>query len=67
MCKARREHQPNAAYRDTVDRLESDKQFVEQVREAGLKLNTELVRKAIAFFDRRKRDEARKKQETDPT
>ena len=34
MCKARREHQPNAAYRDTVDRLESDKQFVEQVRES---------------------------------
>jgi hypothetical protein len=59
-------HEPNTQHRDTVDRLKADRQFAEQVREAGLKLNTKLVRVALAYFDQRARSEARKKQETDP-
>jgi len=64
ICK---EHKKGKAYRDTVDCLKADKQFAEQVREAGLKLNAKLVRTALAWSDQRKRDQARKKQETDPT
>jgi hypothetical protein len=60
-------HQPGDEYVDTVRRLRADKDFVEQVKAAGLeKLDVALVRKAIALFDQRKRDEASKKQETDP-
>jgi hypothetical protein len=65
--RIRQAHEPNADYGNTVDRLKADRQLVEQVSEAGLKLNTRLVRNALAFFDQRERDEARKKQQADPT
>src|SRR5262249_17483836 len=60
------EHRKGQAYVDAVARLKGDKDFVEQVERAGLKLNTTLVKKALALFDSRKRDEERKKQETGP-
>jgi hypothetical protein len=59
-----REHKPGDDYTATVDRLKGEKDFSDQVKAAGLKLGTKLVRNAIAFFDQRERD-ARKKQETD--
>jgi hypothetical protein len=65
--RIRQEHHPCKEYADTVERLKGNKDFTEQVRAAGLKLNGKLVRRALAFFDQRKRDHARKKQETDPT
>jgi hypothetical protein len=49
-----------------VERLKGDKDFTEQIKTAELKLNTSLVRNALAFFDNRNRVQARKKQETDP-
>jgi hypothetical protein len=65
--RIQQEHQPGEDYVDTVSRLKSDKNFNEQLREAGVgKLDTGLVRRALAFFDSRAREEARKKQETDP-
>jgi hypothetical protein len=64
--RIQQEHRPGTRYRDTVDRLKADKQFAEQVSNAGLKLDTRLVRKALAFFDtKRQRDQARNKQQTD--
>jgi hypothetical protein len=66
--RIQREHQPGGDYADTVDHLKHDKDFAEQVAAAGLKkVNSALVRKAIAFFAQRKCDQARKKQETDLT
>jgi hypothetical protein len=59
-----REHQPGDDYKDTVDRLKGDKDFTDQVKDAEFRLNTKLVRKALALFDQRQR-EARKKKETD--
>jgi hypothetical protein len=64
--RIQQEHQPGNEYLDTVDRLKADKQFAEQVKEAGLKLDTRLVRAALAFFDQRERAQAGKNQETDP-
>jgi hypothetical protein len=64
--RIQQEHQPGNKYLDTVDRLKADRQFAEQVKEASLKLDSKLVRKALAFFDRRKRAQAGKNQETDP-
>lgn len=58
-------HIPNAPYADVIEQLKADKQFLEQVKDAGLKLNDQLVRNAIACFDQRKRDAATKKQETE--
>jgi hypothetical protein len=59
------QHRPGEDYAETLDRLKSNKDFVEQVREAGLKkLSPALVRNALALFEQRKRDDARKKQET---
>jgi hypothetical protein len=58
-----REHQPSEEYQDTLDRLKNDKDFVQQVADAKLKLNSKLVRNALAFFDQRNRN-ARKEQET---
>jgi hypothetical protein len=52
-------------YVETVRRLQDDKDFREQVEEAGEKLNASLVRKALACFGQRPRDQARKQQETD--
>ncbi len=52
--RIRQEHQPGKQYVETVKRLKADKQFVEQVTEAGLKLGTRLVRAALTAFARRK-------------
>jgi hypothetical protein len=61
------EHQAGEQYVETVNRLKGDANFVEQVKDAGLKkLDAKLVRKALAFFDSRKRAAARKSQETNP-
>jgi hypothetical protein len=62
--RIQREHEPGTEYVDLVDRLKADRDFVDQVRAAGLKLDTALVRRALVFFDQRNRDAARKKQET---
>jgi hypothetical protein len=63
--RIRQEHMRDENHLDTVTRLKEDKNFMEQVKEAGEMVNTKLVRKALAFFDQR--DRARKQQETDPT
>jgi hypothetical protein len=63
----RQAHMRGENYVDTVTRLKEDKDFMEQVEEAGEKVDTKLVRKALALFDQRARDRARKQQETDPT
>jgi hypothetical protein len=63
-----REHQPAAEYVKTLQQLkgmDGSKDFEVQVKAAGLELNTKLVRNALAFFDQRKRDAARRNQETD--
>jgi hypothetical protein len=57
-------HQPPDTYADTIDRLKADRQFTEQIRDIGLRLNSTLVKNALAFFDQRRRDQARNKQET---
>jgi hypothetical protein len=64
--RIRKEHRPREQYIDVVDRLKADKDFTEQVRSAGLKLNSGLVRVALAFFDQRRRGQSRKKQKTEP-
>jgi hypothetical protein len=64
--RIQRDHQPGEPYADVVSRLKEDKDFGQQVKDAGLKLTTKLVRAALAFFGQRERDAARKKQETDP-
>jgi hypothetical protein len=51
----RREHRPGEEYGVTIDRLKSDKQFVEQVAAARQKLNTKLVRRALDYFYQRDR------------
>jgi hypothetical protein len=64
--RIQKEHQRGEEYVETVKRLRDDTNFVEQVKDAGLgKLDTKLVRNALAFFDYRNR-KARKNQETDP-
>ena len=60
--RIRREHRPNEEHRDTLDRLKHDKDFIQQAQEAKLKLNTELIRLALAFFHQR---EARNNQQTE--
>jgi hypothetical protein len=60
------EHSPGEDYVLTVNRLKDDKDFMEQVRQANQKLDTKLVRRALAFSDQRKRDQRAKKQETHP-
>ncbi len=63
--RIQQEHRPSTQYSDAVARLKNDKQFVEQVAEAKLKLDTKLVRKALAYFDtRQKREQASNKQQT---
>jgi hypothetical protein len=64
--RIRQVHRPGKRYSDAVDRLKAEKDFLELVKEAGVKLDTKLVRRAIAFFDQRQKAEARKKQETAP-
>jgi hypothetical protein len=63
--RIRREHRPGEQHADMVERLKADKDFADQAKATGLKLNTNLVRNALAFFDHRKRNHARKNQETD--
>jgi hypothetical protein len=61
------EHRPGEQHIETVKRLRGDANFVEQIKDAGLgKLDTKLVRRALACFDQRERAAARKNQETDP-
>ncbi len=64
--RIQQEHQPGAEHVATLGRLKDDKDFIEQVKAAGLKPNCGLVRKALALFDQRRRDQARKNQETGP-
>jgi hypothetical protein len=64
--RIRREHRRGEEYVDAVGRLRANKDFAEQVQAAGLTLNTHLVRTALAFFDQRRRAQARNKQETGP-
>jgi hypothetical protein len=52
-------------YVDTMKKLKDNRDFVEQVRETGLKVNTKLIRDALACFDQRER-EKRKQQVIDP-
>src|SRR5262249_8841067 len=63
--RIRREHQPKEEYSVTIKRLQSDKQFVEQVRAAGKKLNTALVRKALDYFYQRDRRAAADNRQTE--
>jgi hypothetical protein len=64
--RIQQERRSKARYRDTVDHLKAEKQFTELVSEAGLKLNTKLVKNALAFFSaRRKRYRPRNKQQAD--
>jgi hypothetical protein len=63
--RIRQEYQPGEEHVDMVSRLKADKDFFDQVKTAGLRPNTQLVRTALAFFEQRERDKARKKQETD--
>jgi hypothetical protein len=60
--RIQREHKPGEDYADVVTRLKMDKNFMEQVQQARLKLTRSLWRAALAFFQQ----PARKKQETDP-
>ncbi len=64
--RIQREHRPGSEHVDTLNRLRADRQFTDQVRDAKLKLDKGLIRAALAFFDQRKRDQARKIQETGP-
>jgi hypothetical protein len=64
--RIQRAHRPGQQYTDTLDSLKGDQDFVGQVKEAGLKLTTAVVRAALALFDQRRR-EARKKQDTKPS
>jgi hypothetical protein len=57
-------HQPNDRHHDTWDKLRGDRDFIEQVRAADLRPSHKLVRKALAWSSQRKRDAARKNQET---
>jgi hypothetical protein len=59
-----REHRPGEQYADIVKRLKQDRDFEQQVQDAGLKLNTKLVRSALAFSYQRKRSESAKIQKT---
>jgi hypothetical protein len=60
-------HRAGTEHVETWGRLKADKDFIEQVKAAGLKPGVELVRKALAWDDQRRREQARKNQETDLT
>ena len=64
--RIQQEHSPGEDYLTTVNRLKNDKDFMEQIRQGNEKLDTKLVRRALSFFDQRKRYPAGKKQETHP-
>ena len=63
-----REHQPGAEYIEVVKRLKDDKDFMQQVADAGLKkLDTLLVKNALTCIKaKRMPSQARNKQQTDP-
>jgi hypothetical protein len=56
--RIRQEHDGGAKPRDIQDRLKHDKYFMEQIEQARLKLSKPLVKRALAFFDWRKRQES---------
>jgi hypothetical protein len=62
--RVQRAHVPGDDYLKTVSQLQADRDFIDQISEANMRLDTKLVRKALAFFDQRKRHPADKKQET---
>lgn len=49
-------HKPGQEYVLTVQELSKDKDFTDQVRDAKLKLDTQLVRQALAYFDTQTRN-----------
>lgn len=53
--RIQREHQAGEQSHDTIERLKRDRQFLEQVQEAKLRLNPKLVRNALAYFDTQSR------------
>jgi hypothetical protein len=59
--RIKREHEAGVKPADIVDRLKTDTDFVVQVSEAELKLNSRLVKNALAYFV------PRKKQQTPPS
>jgi hypothetical protein len=64
--RIRKEHVPGAQYADTLVRLKSDKNFREQVADVQRKLDSTLIKTALAFFDARKKDKrSEKNQETE--
>jgi hypothetical protein len=60
------EHTAGIKAGQIAERLKADKNFMEQVNDARLNLNSKLVRAALACFAQRKRSPTRKNQETDP-
>jgi hypothetical protein len=63
--RIRREHRAGEQYADTLSRLKEDKDFVQQVAEAGLgKPTHKLIRNAVECFKQRER-QARKNQAAD--
>jgi hypothetical protein len=55
--RIRREHGAGTARSDIPERLRSDRDFMEQVEAAKLRLNRNLVKAALAFFEQRKKQE----------
>jgi hypothetical protein len=64
--RIKQEFRAGEHYVDTIARLKSDTQFLEQVQEARLKLDSKLVRNALAFFEERERRSARNNQQIPP-
>ena len=52
--RIKNEHQSGKPYADAIQRLQRDKDFMEQIRKAGLQLKSALVRAALAYFAQRK-------------
>lgn len=48
--RIRKEHKANSPYHTTLSIVKQDNDFVQQVKDANLKLNSKLVKNAIAFF-----------------
>jgi hypothetical protein len=61
--RIKQESQAGERHKDIVARLKTDKQFSEQVKEAGRTLDVQLVKNALALFDQRDRAQARKNQD----
>jgi hypothetical protein len=66
--RIKREHQPGNEYCVVIERLKKDRQFMEQLSDTKLKLTSQLVTKALAYFStQQKRNQGRNKQQTDQT